>query len=277
MSTVTVVLFLSIILSVAVTQTQNAIQYFVASNGSDSHHCTNHTNPCGTLYQISVLIQTQQSLNETYKITVINGQNENEIIKHQTLNDTNHYNPCFPKPFNSSKKIEISLINIGNIFLSNRVCNNKKYLNEYMFDGGYAMTLNNIKLTNVNTSYYSIMRSHHSIVCNDCEFININIGSNKPLFYTNSSVYLRNNKWENIHTNTDIIYASNLIKSDNVYSITNSTFTDIYSDQSLLNANNPSNYYDAILTIQDCIFQNISTQNAIIYDRNYHSNVSISN
>eukprot|EP01084_Bolivina_argentea_P319466 554121_1 len=134
-------LFFSAIYTVS--QTQNFIEYFVASNGLDSQQCGNLTYPCGTLYQTSILINTQQLSNEEYNITVINGQNLNEIIKYHTFNinninntnNTNKYNPCFPKPFNSRKNIEISFIG-NNTLISNTICNYINYINEYIFDGG---------------------------------------------------------------------------------------------------------------------------------------------
>eukprot|EP01084_Bolivina_argentea_P146355 256289_1 len=80
-------------------QTSNYVEYFVASNGYDSNQCGNSTNPCGTLYQTSMLIQQQSSITyEEYRINVINGQNKNEIQNYYTLNNTNKFNPCFPKP-----------------------------------------------------------------------------------------------------------------------------------------------------------------------------------
>eukprot|EP01084_Bolivina_argentea_P171190 296582_1 len=111
----TVIIFFSV--TNAIIQTSNSVEYFVASNGYDSNQCGNSTNPCGTLYQTSMLIQQQQqSFIEEFRINVINGQNKNEIQQYYTLNNTNKFNPCFPKPFDSTNKIEITFI--GNTSIS---------------------------------------------------------------------------------------------------------------------------------------------------------------
>eukprot|EP01084_Bolivina_argentea_P171195 296588_1 len=115
-----VLLALFVLFSVTDTITQTPdFEYYVNSTGYDSDHCGNSTHPCGTLYQTSILIQQQQTSNGefNFKIDVINGQNQNEILKYHTLNNTNKYNPCFPIPFDSTISIEISFI--GNISISN--------------------------------------------------------------------------------------------------------------------------------------------------------------
>eukprot|EP01084_Bolivina_argentea_P171193 296586_1 len=105
---VLVVLFIVFSISNIISQTHAIVEYFVNSIGYDSDHCGNSTHPCGTLYQVSILIQQQKTSH--FRINVINGQNQNEILKYYTLNNTNKFNPCFPKPFGSTNKIEISFI-----------------------------------------------------------------------------------------------------------------------------------------------------------------------
>eukprot|EP01084_Bolivina_argentea_P171191 296584_1 len=112
---VLVVLFIVFSISNIISQTHAIVEYFVNSIGYDSDHCGNSTHPCGTLYQTSILVnlQPQRLPYRDSKINVINGQNQNEILKYYTLNNRNKYNPCFPQPFDSWKQIEISFI--GNI------------------------------------------------------------------------------------------------------------------------------------------------------------------
>eukprot|EP01084_Bolivina_argentea_P171196 296589_1 len=97
---ITLSLFLFYLCAI-LTQTQEIIELFVSSYGIDGDQCGDETNPCGTLYHSSKVIN-EMAVNQA-TVNVIDGQNRTEISNYYVLNNSDNYDPCLPIPFH--KKI----------------------------------------------------------------------------------------------------------------------------------------------------------------------------
>eukprot|EP01084_Bolivina_argentea_P141866 249271_1 len=195
--------FVILIYSLLIQSIAASIQYFVAKNGLDEGQCGNWNNPCGTLYRASIFVN--ESSDNEFIINVVDGQNNEEIVKY---NNT-EYNPCFPKPFDSTKKITISF-NVENMnsWLSMNQCNvfNQTYSkSKYIFDGAGSMILNNLMINNYDGSKYGIIRTWYNMTINHSVFNNITTTNNNALFLTASTFYSDNNTFYNIKSKNNII------------------------------------------------------------------------
>ena len=191
---------------------------YVSRNGIDSNSCGSMSNPCGTLYQISKL-QIPSSMNDV-SIYVMDGQNSAEISSHIHKNDTGNYHPCLPMPFPSNMNVNLTfdIKNISSMIeWYPNICISVKenlYQNEYLFDGGKSMIINNLiindyNITNDGQSQYPIIRSikysNATIICNHCLFENIISSINNALIWTLSTIKLINAKFVNIKANNLIL------------------------------------------------------------------------
>eukprot|EP01084_Bolivina_argentea_P282731 484023_1 len=261
-------------------------QYYIGKNGFDNHICGNtETNPCGTLYFVSLFVNN--SSNSKFIINVMVGQNETEILAYQKLNNTNNYDPCLPKPFDYSKQITLTFQNssLSNWFPQD-ICdqNNTIYANEYMFDGG-SIHINNLIINDYTTmkanNLYGIIRGV-KCKCNGCRFQNIlSTNKNNPLFYTMSDIYLFNNKFIDIYSPINLIFANhnNQANQPRRYIVFNRTsFINVITEESILYMSSSVTDYNngAEMTIHNGTFQNISNQNSIITDHTYGCNIKIS-
>ena len=167
------------------------------------------------------MINQQNSASSDIQIFV-DGQNQEQIQEYVTLNNTNNWDPCIPMTFHNNFSITIGF---DNDFIDNfadwyplEICNyNNKtlnYRNEYLFDGGKSITINNLIIDNYfiadnNKSNYPFIRSidyyNASVTCNNCSLINISSNA-QYLFNTIGSIYLFNNLFMNVVTSQQIIY-----------------------------------------------------------------------
>eukprot|EP01084_Bolivina_argentea_P236226 397254_1 len=92
--------------AVVLISTVRSIEYFISESGIDDPLCGNETDPCGSLYAVSLLIN--KTWNEYDEIYIIDGQNDSLLMTYFILNNTNSYDPCLPIPFDKSKTINIT-------------------------------------------------------------------------------------------------------------------------------------------------------------------------
>ena len=143
-----------------------------------------------------------------YQIYIIDGQNITQIKDYQQMNNTNKWNPCIPMPFAENKQISIIFADNGyNSFRKwypLQICDFPNsfvnYRNEYLFDGGEYLIINNLNIQNYiinDTTNYPIAISkniwgrffsiHHGV------FSNISSATTDPLFYSNYATNTFNN------------------------------------------------------------------------------------
>ena len=141
-----------------------------------------------------------------------------QIESYLQSNNTHNQNPCIPIPFNSNQIITITFNQqiTSNHWYPLFICHAQttwNYQNEYIFDGGLSMTLNNIILNNyyiTNISNYPIVRSsdHYNgtISINNGIFTNItSISESNPLFDTMASIYIHDAIFKDISTRSHLI------------------------------------------------------------------------
>ena len=175
-----------------------------------------------TMYHASNLIN-----NDHYEIYIIDGQNKSQIKQYIQANNTNNWDPCIPKPFNTnSTSITITFdsnnINDLNDWYPMEICynNSNKYKNEYLFDGAKSLIINNLIVNNFVISstynnYYTLIRSidyfDASIQCRNCKFVNISGTVSKPLLGTMGSVHLFDCQFFNVSVSTNILYGQHVL------------------------------------------------------------------
>ena len=193
------------------------------------------------------MINQQNFISSDIEIFVVDGQNQTQIESYIKLSNTNNWDPCIPITFNRRSTITITfnsdIINDSRDWYPSQLCNNNssgsKYLNEYLFDGGRSLIINNLIIRNyvsASTNYrnYSFIRSigYHdaSITCNNCSFINIS-SIHKYFFNSMASIYLFNNLFSYIKTSQPIIYGQNKYNSSTrafrQFTIENTNFSHI--------------------------------------------------
>ena len=144
-----------------------------------------------------MLISNIAEWRDDYTIYIIDGQNITQIKQYMQLNNTNNWNPCIPMPFDNS----IDIILIFNKYSNFRdwyplqICdfpnNFVNYKNEYLFDGGYFLIINNLNINNYvinDNTNYPISRNilGYMLSIQHGTFINISSMITNPLFYSNT-------------------------------------------------------------------------------------------
>eukprot|EP01084_Bolivina_argentea_P084104 152200_1 len=187
-------------------------KYHVAKNGSDGGDCGDITAPCGTLYFVSLCIAN--SSNIEWIINIVDGQNKAAIT--QYIHSTNtKYDPCLPKPFSADKHISIQFMGEQTMsdWLPQNICNQNsgKYLNRFIFDGGFYLYVHNWKVYNyvMDTIFsYGLIGNYQidnsSVICDNCVFKDIVCKSNH-LLATESNLYLVNSTFINITSSKEVI------------------------------------------------------------------------
>eukprot|EP01083_Nonionella_stella_P008944 25907_1 len=201
---------------------------YVSREGIDTTTCgLNVDNACGTLYHASRLALARQGL---FVIHVVDGQNEAEI---SNITNTTH-DPCLPMPFASNLQVTITF-NAANIhdlddWYPRNICENdtnKNYKNEYMFDGGKSLKINNLVINNYGTKhFYPFIRStldyNASITCIQCRFESIVYDTwdgthSNPLFHTIASIYIIRSSFINLDTSITWRFTSTFVYPPLVY------------------------------------------------------------
>eukprot|EP01083_Nonionella_stella_P066591 175475_1 len=233
-------------------------QIFVGRNGYDHVSCGTRTNPCGTLFMASKILN--ETSTERHDIYVIDGQNETQIETYLASQTITTYDPCLPIPFESYYHIEITFdetIMDLRTWYPLHLCQNhsRDYSNEYMFDGGAALTINNLIINDYvisdwNDSYSFIRDISHtnaSVTCNHCVFKNITSSVVGPwpgkhqLIHSMAVVDLYDCLFSDIHTEGEIIFADHVYfgradRGDSVRIITfdQTWFHNIYTNRSIV-------------------------------------------
>ena len=204
------------------------------------------------------MINQRSAILSDIEIFVDDGQNRSQIQTYIHLDNTNNWDPCIPMTFSNEYKITINFNanHIKNLidWYPAEICNNDKngmsYTNEYLFDGGKSLTINNLTINNYflsdnHSGNYPFIRSidyyDASITCNDCSFINIS-SKDQPLFNSMASIYLYNNTFNHVTTSQDIIYAhhDDLDAATREFKIERTTFSHITAN-SILEAGDSQN------------------------------------
>eukprot|EP01084_Bolivina_argentea_P160642 279709_1 len=212
--------------------------YVVSKDGRDVAECGNYTNPCGTMYYASTLINNAPIADDYsasfYTMYIMDGQNRSQIEQYQKLSKFfNTNNPCIPKKFEKSNYYNMAGIAIS--FDSNNIStlndwypldicskqNTNKYDNQYLFNAGsYVINLviNNLIIDNyiiTNALNYPIINCDicGGISINNSSFFNVSSNSTAPLFYLNpaaGSCIVLQGKFINItatsHANNQLQY-----------------------------------------------------------------------
>ena len=165
------------------------------------------------------------------EIYILNGQNISQIEKYKQLKNTNKWNPCIPITFYGDKSITITFTSSSNWYPLN-ICNyqnnSMSYQNEYLFDGGKNLTINNLNINDYiiddNTNYpisRSISNKNALITVNHGLFINISSSITAPLFKTQSNLYIYNTSFRDITVSNQVFYATHdaLYADESDYSI----------------------------------------------------------
>ena len=176
---------------------------------------------------------------EHNEIYILNGQNISQIENYKQLKNTNKWNPCIPITFNGDKSITITFTNNSINWYPLKICdyqnNLRYYRNEFLFDGGKSLTINNLNINNYIINKYTnypILRSinnyNASITVNNGSFINISCQQMIPLFYTRSSLYIHRTTFKNIRVSDVVFYATHDDRLDSA--IRSITFKNILFD-----------------------------------------------
>eukprot|EP01083_Nonionella_stella_P172431 591758_1 len=276
--------------------------HYVSRNGSDHWECGAQTDPCGTLFMASKLIHDWSAYSMRFGIYLVDGQNETLIDHYHTFPstttlNTTTYDPCLPIPFPTWRIITITFNAdiIANLldWYPLDICQNHSlsYRNEYMFEGGMRLFINNLiindyQITDANDTY-SIIRSidyyDAAIVCDNCTFRNVTSSTiyELPLIHSRSSIRLYNNRFSEIQADGTIIFADDLVYHlvmtyyQPIRNITlhQTLFQDINSKSILTLKSADSTRRQpntAQLDIASCAFFNIDTMTSIVTD-NAHS------
>eukprot|EP01084_Bolivina_argentea_P258748 436350_1 len=239
------------ILSFIVISIANSVEYFISKNGTDNPACGNQHNPCMTLYYVSTLIQL--SKNNVHIINIIDGQSHTINIQ----NNNTIYNPCLPMPFDSSNDVTINF-NKTNIhqfrdWYPTECDNSNHYDNQYMFDGGKSLTMNNLVISDHN-----ILPFIHSakIQCNDCLFMDIIVPKR-----------------------TGLIYAENTMSIPSMIILQHTQFVNVASlkfDGNTIGIENSLSDRTSKIIIDNCKFSNVSTHQygAIFYEFSGELNIN---
>eukprot|EP01083_Nonionella_stella_P098536 277138_1 len=287
-----------LLMRLTTSQSHTCISYYVGANGIDIMSCgMTASDPCGTLYKASELIQlSSTNVSTSFCINVLDGQNQNEITKYHTSNSvsSNGYNPCLPMLFNATLDIVITFnpqtIHDLNDWYPRTVCESimdKHYLNEYMFDGGKSLQINNLIINNYGTHHFypfirSIAEHNASITCNKCTFESIVciVNDSKPLIHTLSSVRFINSSFVNINVSSvssdavpSLIYGDHFYLSKDVkrsFVFVNTVFINISSVYSIVDTVVAGIRYadrPCTITMNKCTFKNICVETSIIHDQ----------
>ena len=204
-----------------------------------------------TIYYISHLVNTDaDQYHDDYEINIIDGQNETQIEQYIHENNTNNWDPCLPKRFNTNPSsititFDTNNINDLNDWYPMSICynNSNKYKNEYLFDGGNSLIINDLMVNNFvissrSNNDYSLIRTfdsvNASIHCINCKFIHIFNYDTKPLLDIMGSVYLFHSEFFNVSVSANLICGQRdpddrYIASDRLrnFVLENTSFSDI--------------------------------------------------
>ena len=150
-----------------------------------------------------------------YTIYVIDGQNITQIKQYKQLDNTNKWNPCIPMPFNERVSITFVYNEYNNFraWYPLQICdfanNFVNYKNEYLFDGGFILIINNLNIDNYiikDNTNYPISRNTvgYMLSIHHGTFVNISSISTDPLFYSNTDRSIVNDSLF-INISTEII------------------------------------------------------------------------
>ena len=193
----------------------------MSKNGSDTAKCGTILYPCATLYWASTKINQTYAYQEdlSHIIHVIDGQNIPQIMQYKQVNETNGWNPCLPIPISGSTAITFDRDNIQSWrdWYPLNICdyknNTAEYKNEYLFQGGVSLTINNLYIFDYiidNDTNYPILGSgaefNASITINNGMFINIFSSISSSLFYSWSSIYVESTNFINIAISNIMFY-----------------------------------------------------------------------
>eukprot|EP01084_Bolivina_argentea_P153048 266876_1 len=204
------------------------LKVFVASNGQDGQACGTKSEPCATLWRASYEVNYNSLyINFTEaEIYIIDGQNTLLISWYHDFYETNPnifpIHPCLLSPIRMNLDLIVTFDDVIVDFTDwyPDVCNqyqNIQYENQYMFHGGKSLTLNNLIIQDYylsnDTQYktYPFIKNYgidynSSIICNNCNFVNIISSMNIALFDTMSSIQFINTQFINITASANIIY-----------------------------------------------------------------------
>ena len=165
----------------------------------------------GTLWYVSSLIGAYE-----HDSIIVDGQSISDIKTYKELDNTDGWNPCLPVPFNWST-VTINFISTFRDWYPFEICdyqnNSIHYKNEYLFDGGKSLMINNLYINNYtidNNTNYPILRSmeyfNASIIINNGLFTNISSSVNQSLFQTLASLYIKGTSFSNIQISNSVFY-----------------------------------------------------------------------
>ena len=159
-----------------------------------------------------MLINDIADWRDEHTIYIIDGQNITQIKQYKQLNNTNKWNPCIPMPFDNSIDISLIFDKYGNFrdWYPLQICdypnNFINYKNEYLFDCGYRLIIDNLYINNYVINFntnYPISRNiaGYSLSVYHGTFINISSIITDPLFYSNAyRLILNDSLFSNIST-----------------------------------------------------------------------------
>lgn len=206
------------------------------------------------MYYASNLVVSYQEVS----IIVMDGQNTNIITNY--TNNTHH--PCLLNMTNAHITVTFS----SNITSFEQwfppICaslDHSDYDNEYMFDGAFSWTFNNLIIEdyNVSNGYPSVRTSstwggQHDIECNDCIFRNItdDPSSGLPLFDTSGSFHFHESQFSALWIKNDAMVLAEWSDDGNAlsrsFSVENCIFQDIHVSSSIFH------FYGSYIDVAVC-------------------------
>eukprot|EP01084_Bolivina_argentea_P173180 299962_1 len=270
------------------------LDYYVSINGSDTAECGRYINSsCGTLYHISTIIYTSNSNIH------INGQNEREISRHITQNDTYQYHPCmfygtnvhfyfdsnanwYPNACHEMKNAKnayiIEIIPSGSIYIHDLIINghifngSNPYLNYGIFNGDSPIYFRNCTFSNIIISDipYSI-QSIYDIHFDECLFQNIMSMRTESFITTDYIIEITNSRIDYIEMDKFFMIAPYGIRISNGY------FNQIYTTYSLALILRPEGLYSSTANMVNSQLLNVNNGSIVQVIGGRDSGMSIEN
>eukprot|EP01084_Bolivina_argentea_P106620 190742_1 len=248
---------------------------YISKNGSDQTGCGESlAHSCGTLYYVSKL---PTMIISNSMIIVHDGQNPKDIEQYfNKPNSDDDYNPCLPVPFNVAVEIIFNetFVKDMNDWYPQNICDDSyNFLNKYMFWSSDTLTINNLIINNFMPSIGFIMSKQ--TYCNQCIFTNIITNTTSAMFNVTAyqNLYLRDNIFINIESINDFIFIPDGVNTVQLLnsSVINSRFSKSFIYRS-------SGYYATeVMMVDQCIFSNISVNEALMYFLPYINAIHITN
>eukprot|EP01084_Bolivina_argentea_P221125 374598_1 len=205
--------------------TQSFKTFYVSKTGQDGNDCGDTpTSACGTLYWTSLLINGFVSTyegNYTIDMNIMDGQNENEIMKLSTNNNyTNSSDPCLPVTFIGTRSennemiitFDPSITTMNEWYPIDTCINNNIYTNEYIFvhkNASFTIEFLIIDEAIQPRSYGFILYfDSNTLWCYNCKFNNLwfnPLMNNKSLFNNMNKTYFYDTQFTNMTFNTLIV------------------------------------------------------------------------